>query len=248
MDQVLEITLIGLLAGVIGTGSGGLVALVLRKPRNEVLSFLLGFAGGIMLAIVFTDLLPEAIEFGGFLTAIIGLVAGVILLLLMDIYLPHTHFFQGTDEHACYVRTGAMLGLGIAMHNLPEGIAIGTGYVASPVTGLALAITIALHNIPEGTAMATPLCAGGTRIGRTLLYTGLAGVPMGIGAFIGAVISNISPLVLSLSLGFAGGAMLYIIFDELIPDAQKLARGHSGTFGAVFGAIAGILILTLLHH
>ncbi len=245
--DILDITLIGFLAGIIGTGSGGLLALLLRKPKNELLSFVLGFAGGIMLAIVFTDLLPEAIEIGGFTTALFGLVMGTILILLIDLYLPHAHFSESKDGGPSYVRTGIMLGLGIAMHNLPEGIAIGAGYVASPSVGLALAVTISLHNIPEGLAMATPMNAGGLNVFKTLLYTGMAGIPMGIGAFIGSTISNISPYILSISLGFAGGAMLYIIFDELIPDAHNIAKGHSGTFGAVFGAIAGILLLSILH-
>ena len=247
MNHIYEITMIGLLAGIIGTGSGGLIALILKKPKKELLSFFLGFAGGIMLAIVFADLLPEAVEFGGILPAMAGLIVGTLLILALDLYLPHTHFFQGTDEYACYVRTGAMLGLGIAMHNLPEGIAIGAGYMASPALGLGLAITIAIHNVPEGMAMAAPMCAGGVSVKRVFLYTGMAGVPMGIGAFIGATVSNISPIVLSLALGFAGGAMLYIVFDELIPDAQKLAKGHSGTFGAVFGAIFGTILLYFLH-
>ncbi len=245
--DILDITLIGFLAGILGTGLGGLFALIIRKPKKELLSFFLGFAGGIMLAIVFTDLLPEAVEIGGFITALFGLVLGTILMLLLDIYLPHAHFSESTDGGTSYIRTGVMLGLGIAMHNLPEGIAIGAGYVASPSIGLALAVTISLHNVPEGLAMATPMNAGGLNVFKTLLYTGMAGVPMGIGAFIGSSISNISPYILSISLGFAGGAMLYIIFDELIPDAQNIAQGHSGTFGAIFGAIAGILLLYILH-
>ena len=257
MGDIANITLIGLLAGVLGTGLGGLAALIVRRPSHQLISFVLGFAGGIMLAIVLVDLVPEAMEIGGFIPAMLGMVAGTALVLLIDLYLPHSHFLEGSNEHASedydskdhssYVRTGAMLGLGIAMHNLPEGIAIGAGYVASPLVGLGLAITISLHNIPEGMCMATPMSIGGLKISKTLFYTGLAGVPMGIGAFIGSTISHISPLFLSIALGCAGGAMLYIIFDELIPDAQRIARGHSGTFGAVFGVILGILILSLLH-
>ncbi len=245
MDQIYNNTVIGFLAGIIGTGSGGLISLMLRKPKKELLSFVLGFSGGVMLAIIFTDLLPEAINTGGFIPALVGLVLGTLLILLTDILLPHAHFLGGTDKNSRYVRTGILLGLGIAMHNLPEGIAIGAGYVASSSLGLGLALTISIQNIPEGMAMAAPMNAGGMNIYKTLFYTGLAGVPMGIGAFIGSCISNISPLILSISLGFAGGAMLYLTFDELIPDAQRIAKGHSGTFGAVFGVITGILILTL---
>lgn len=247
MKQIYEITLMGFLAGIVGTGSGGLISLILRKPKKELLSFVLGFSGGIMLAIVFIDLLPEAVEIGGFIPAIIGLLLGTLLILLVDIFLPHAHFSGDTDNNSKYMRTGVLLGLGIAMHNLPEGIAIGAGYVASSSLGLALVVTLSLHNIPEGIAMAAPMNAGGMSIYKTLFYTGLAGVPMGVGTFIGASISNISYLVLSIALGFAGGAMIYITFDELIPDAQRIAKGHSGTFGAVFGVIAGILILSLTH-
>lgn len=246
VENVLRITLIGLGAGVIGTGSGAFIALFLKSPGKKLLSFFLGFAGGIMLAIVLNDLLPESIAAGNFLTAFSGLLIGAFFILLLDLKMPHFHFFEATDELARFIRTGTVLGLGIAMHNLPEGIAIGASYVASPTLGFTLAFTIALHNIPEGIAMACPLCVGGLRVRWIILYTALAGLPMGLGAFLGATLGAISDLVLSLSLGFAGGAMLYIIFGELIPGAQNAGDGHSGTFGAVFGTISGILLLAVI--
>ncbi len=248
MNAVWQITLIGLLAGVLGTSAGGTIALLLNNPRMQVVSFLLGFSGGIMLAVVLSDLLPEAIATGGFVWAMVGLLCGVGFITLLDLYLPHHHLFETGDENSNrFLRTGLILGLGIAMHNLPEGIAIGAGYVASPSLGLALALTIALHNVPEGIAMTNPLCAGGVRLCRVFLYTGLAGVPMGLGALVGATLGNISPLVLALALGLAGGAMLYIVFGELIPGAQESYPGLPGTFGAVLGVIAGALVLHLLH-
>lgn len=246
MNDIMQITLIGLAAGIIGTGSGTVIALFVRTPSRSLLGFILGFAGGIMLAIVLTDLLPESIEAGSFFLAFTGLLIGTLFILFVDLKIPHIHFFETTEELARFIRTGTILGLGIAMHNLPEGIAIGASYVASPALGFTLAITIALHNIPEGIAMACPLCAGGMRIRWILLYTAMAGLPMGLGAFAGASLGAISPAVLSLSLGFAGGAMLYIIFGELIPGAQNSGNGHSGTFGAVFGTIAGILLLSVI--
>ncbi len=246
MNEILKVTLVGLGAGVIGTGSGAIIALFVKNPSKGLLGFILGFAGGIMLAIVLTDLLPEAIEAGSFFIAFIGLLMGAILILVLDLKLPHFHFFETTEELARYIRTGTILGLGIAMHNLPEGIAIGASYVASPALGFTLAFTIALHNIPEGIAMACPLCAGGMRLRWILFYTAMAGLPMGLGAFLGSSLGAISSLVLSLSLGFAAGAMLYIIFGELIPGAQNAGGGHAGTFGAVFGTIAGVLLLSVI--
>ncbi len=246
MNTIIQITLIGLSAGVIGTGSGAFIALFLKKPGRATLGFILGFAGGIMLAIVLNDLLPESIEAGNFVTAFTGLLFGAIFILFLDLKMPHFHFFETTDELTRFIRTGTILGLGIAMHNLPEGIAIGASYVASPALGFTLALTIALHNIPEGIAMACPLCVGGMRLRWIILYTAMAGLPMGLGALIGATLGNISDLFLSLALGFAGGAMLYIIFGELIPGAQNSGNGHAGTFGAVFGTIAGILLLAVI--
>ncbi len=246
MNDILQITLVGLGAGVIGTGSGAVIALFVKNPSKSLLGFILGFAGGIMLAIVLTDLLPEAVEAGSFLIAFTGLIIGTLFILFIDLKIPHFHLFETTEELARYIRAGTILGLGIAMHNLPEGIAIGASYVASPALGFTLAVTIALHNVPEGLAMACPLCAGGMRLRWILFYTAMAGLPMGLGAFAGAIIGAISPLILSLALGFAGGAMLYIIFGELIPGAQKSGNGLAGTFGAVFGTIAGILLLSVI--
>ncbi len=246
MDSILQITLIGLGAGVIGTGSGALIALFLKSPGKKLLGFFLGFSGGIMLAIVFNDLLPESIETGNLITAFSGLLIGALFILLLDLKMPHFHFFESSDELARFIRTGTIIGLGIAMHNLPEGIAIGASYAASPALGYALAYMIALHNIPEGIAMACPLCVGGLQMRWIVLYTALAGLPMGIGALLGAALGAVSDLILSLALGFAGGAMLYIVFGELIPGAQNSGNGHPGTFGALFGTISGILLLSII--
>lgn len=245
MHDIFQATFIGLAAGVIGTGSGGAIALILKNPKNEHLSFILGFSGGIMLAIVLTDLLPEAVTLGSLKTAILGMLLGIALILFLDLYLPFFKELESIRGPARFIRTGAMLGLGIAMHNLPEGIAMGASYIRSPVLGMTLALTIALHNIPEGVAMAGPLHAGKLPAGRIILYTSLAGLPEGIGAFIGASVSSVSPLVLSLALSFAGGAMLYIITSELIPGAQKLAKGHEGFIGVIIGFLAGNLFLSL---
>ncbi|MGM0652627.1 MAG: ZIP family metal transporter, partial [Bacillota bacterium] len=135
MNDILQITMIGLVSGIAGTGSGTIIALFVRKPSRSLLGFTLGFAGGIMLAIVLTDLLPESIEAGNFYFAFIGLLTGTLFILFVDLKIPHIHFFETTEELARFIRTGTILGLGIAMHNLPEGIAIGASYVASPVLG-----------------------------------------------------------------------------------------------------------------
>lgn len=244
--SIWQVTMAGLFAGVVGTGVGGFIIASLGKPRQEVLSFVLGFSGGIMLAIIFIDLLPEGLSIGGTTSTFIGLLLGVALLIMLDFVVPHTHMSGGQDQRSHFVRISILMGLGIAMHNLPEGLAIGTGYVVSDVTGWRLMVTMMIQNIPEGMAMAGPMVAAGVNCPKCVGITAAAGLPMGLGALLGAIIGQVSPITLAISLGFAAGAMLYIVFDELIPEAQVQARGHSGTLGAVMGVIVGMAILYYL--
>ena len=244
MDKLdaFSIGMIGLAIGVLGTGAGGVVTAVMGRPSDGVLSTVLGFAGGIMLSIVFVELIPEAFAAGGIGPSVVGIFLGTLIIMALDLILPHTHLYSESEEGSRYVKTGLVLGLAIALHNLPEGLAIGSGYAVGVETGVGLAIAIALHDMPEGMAMATPMMIGGVDPKKIILWTALAGVPTGIGAWIGALVGGLSPTILALSLGFAAGAMLYIVFDEMIPDAQQLAKGHSGTFGGVAGVLAGILM------
>lgn len=198
-----------------------------------------------MISVVAFDLMPEAIESGGLVLAIGGLIAGVILVSLLDL-LPHTHFMASDRESSRFYKTGVIVGLGIAMHNLPEGLAIGAGYAHDVTLGLGLALVIAVHNFPEGMAMACPMVIAGMKPLRVVLATMAAGVPMAIGALLGSLVGGMSSGLLSLCLGFAGGAMLFVTCDELIPDAQELGSGHSGSFGIVAGVVVGILFTSLL--
>jgi len=247
MPTVLAATIIGMVAGVGGTGLGGLVSSVFRCVSSRVFSVILGFSAGVMLAVVGFDLMPEAIDAGGLEFAILGIVAGVFLISMLD-RLPHTHFLATDRESSRFIKAGVIVGLGIAMHNLPEGLAIGAGYYSDEALGIGLGLVIAVHNFPEGMAMACPMILGGMRPSRVIAATALAGLPMGIGALLGAILGAMSPAWLSISLGFAAGAMLFVTCDELIPDAQELAHGHSGTYGIVAGVVAGIIFTSLFHH
>lgn len=244
--NILNTTLIGLLAGVIGTGLGALIAIFLCKPTYTTISTVLGFSGGIMISIVCFDLIPESLAVGGILYGLTGIILGSIIIALLDYITPHAHFISDNDNRR-YVRTGILLGIGIAMHNLPEGLAIGAGYAHSTELGLSLAIVITLQNAPEGIAMAAPMYIGGVRPLKIILACLLAGLPMGIGAYIGAEVGTISEQFLSIALGFAAGAMLYISFDELIPQSHSIGRGHTATFSGVMGIIVGLLISVLLQ-
>jgi len=238
----LEVTLIGFGAGALGTGLGGVLALFLRKPSSRTLGLMLGLAAGVMLAIVFLELLEEGLE-TGIVYPVIGLFTGIAAFFLLDESFPHRHFVSEEVHNGHYVKKGMLIATGIALHNLPEGIAIGAGFAASTSLGISLAILIALHNIPEGLAVAIPLKAGGSRHRRIVLITLLAGLPMGVGAAVGALLGIISSAMLGISLGFAAGAMLYIVCDELIPDVYRLASAHVAIGGITAGVILGMVLI-----
>lgn len=241
----LEITLIGLMAGTMGTGIGGLLALSLLRPSNSVLGLMLGFSGGIMLSIVFMELLQKAAK-NSFAHMIVGLLLGILVFVYLDNYFPHWHYVSEETVGKAYVRKGVLIATGIALHNLPEGIAIGAGFASSEQMGITLAILIAAHNIPEGMAVGFPLYFGGLGRVKSLAITLMAGVPMGVGALLGALAGNISFSFLSLSLGFAAGAMLYIVCDELIPDVYRLASAHTAILGITAGILTGMLMVYYL--
>ena len=117
----------------------------------------------------------------------------------------------------------------------------GSGFEASIKLGLSLAIAICLHDIPEGISMAVPMKNGGVSIWKVLLYVILSGITTGIGAFFGAIIGNISQTIIAMSLGFAAGAMLYIVSGELIPESNKLYKGRISAVGNMIGFIIGII-------
>lgn len=247
MLTIVRATVVGLLAGVGGTGAGGFMALFFRRLSGRAYSTILGFSAGVMLSVVTFDLMPEAIAAGGLGMAVIGLLSGVFLVALLDL-LPHTHFMSSDSESSRFYRAGVIVGLGIAMHNLPEGMAIGACYSHEIGLGLGLALIIAIHNFPEGMAMACPMVIGGMGSYRIVLATAAAGIPMGIGALAGSAVGSLSPGLLSICLGLAGGAMLFVTCDELIPDAQELGSGHSGSFGIILGVIVGVFFMSLFQR
>lgn len=242
-NTLLQIALLGFLTGTIGTGIGGVFTLVLNKPSNHTFSFLLGFSGGLMISIVCFDLLPEAFV-SGVPLVIVGIILGVALITFLDELLSfHLSGKQYKDE---FLKAGKLMGLGIAAHNFPEGLAIGSGLAANETLGISLAIIILLHNIPEGIAMAAPLSISGISKFKVVLYTIYAGLPMGVGALIGGYVGNISDTFIGVSLGFAGGAMLFITCQEIIPKSNFLWRGRTSGFAIISGIICGIIMSNIL--
>ncbi|NLW06393.1 MAG: ZIP family metal transporter [Clostridia bacterium] len=241
MNGVLEVFVIGLLAGGLGTMLGGLITVACGRISRGFLSVIMGFAGGVMISIVCFDLIPEALEIAPIAYGLIGLVGGAIIISVIDLYIPHSHEVVA-DKKSRYLRAGILLAIGLTMHSFPEGLAVGASFAVGMSLGFKLTIIMSLQKIPEGMAITAPLLLGGVTKGRTIIGTFLVGLPMGIGALVGVIVGGISAYTLAVALGFAGGAMLYITCDSLIPDAHACSHGHSATFGIVAGIIVGIVI------
>lgn len=235
------------------TALGAILLFFIRQPGEKTLSSLLGFAGGVMLGISVFELMPEAAEFGSMTTAIVGFLLGAGTMYGLDRVLPHSHLSSSDDlvvenpekmgmTGSPILRTGYLVLFGIALHNLPEGLAIGAGLEASPELGLLIAVAIGLHNIPEGLAMAGPLKAGGLPMGKVVLFTLLAGLMTPLGTGIGLLVLQISPAMVAGSLAFASGAMVYIVNDELIPQANSM-NSHLANTGLIVGLLLAFALL-----
>ena len=265
------------LAGIAGTGLGGLIGAMLQKDSKRVVSLLLSFAGGVMLSVVCFDLVTEAIETNmgvGTVVASIAFGVGVTYLLnyLIDrktnpevphIDANHPKTADDLDEliHSDhlkqhYVRKDSKIGLfvagvvmacAIALHNVPEGMTIGASYASNDgVMGsaaLVLAVLIGLHNIPEGMAVSVPLISGGMTKWKAVLITACTGIPTVLGALVGYWLGEIGPLGLTMSLGFASGAMLYVVFGEILPQSILMYHSKLPAFSTIVGILVGMLII-----
>lgn len=146
------------------------------------------------------------------------------------------------NTDAGLLKAGILVAIGIALHNFPEGFAVGSGFEVSASLGFTITAVIIMHDIPEGIAMAVPMRAGGFSRFKSFSLTMMSGMPMGLGALFGALLGEISQGFVAGCLGFAGGAMLYIVYAELIPESKRLYKGRLSSFGSVLGIICGIAV------
>ena len=149
------------------------------------------------------------------------------------------------ERNVGLLKTGIIVSIGLALHNIPEGLAIGSGFDSSTSLGLSLAIAICLHDIPEGISMAVPMKNGGMSPLKVMIYVILSGIATGIGALIGAIVGNISVGIIAICLSFAAGAMLYIVTGELIPEANELYKGRITALGNMMGFIIGLFAMLM---
>ena len=245
--EILKTTLLGLFFGTFGTTIGGILGVVIKKQSNKFLSFILALASGLMMAVICFDLIPEALEISNILEVIIGVILGIIAMIFCDLLVDKkfSNKIQVNNKQSKLLKTGMIVSIGLAIHNFPEGLAIGSGFESSLKLGLSLAIAICLHDVPEGISMSIPMKNGGMNPFKVIFYVILSGVTTGIGAFFGAIIGSISEQVISVCLSFAAGAMLYIVSGELIPESNSLYHGRMTAVGNMLGFLIGIFATKL---
>jgi len=260
------------LAG-LSTGIGSTVAFFIRTPKYSYLAVLLGFSAGVMIYIAFTELLGTAIEDVGFVTANIAFFIGILLIAVIDILVPHEYEEErvtgsdpsladtgkqkraglppqlATPSKSSLKRTGMLLALGIAIHNFPEGLVTFTCAATGDIAfGVMIAVAIGIHNIPEGIAVSVPIFHATGRRRQAFTYSFLAGLAEPVGALIGygILLPFLTPTLLSSTLAFAAGVMIYISLDEILPLAYRYGREHLVIIGLGTGMAVMAVSLFLL--
>jgi ZIP family zinc transporter len=225
--------LLGAVVGAAGTVVGGVIAMLIGGRVREPRPFL-AFAGGMMIAVVFFDMLIESAQVGSVWTMVGGAAAGGAFFALASPLASH-------EETPSLRAMGILVLAGIALHNLPEGLAIGSSLVENERIALSLSLLMLVHNVPEGVAVCLPLRLSGMRIAKILWLAFLTGIPTAAGALIGTAVGSISLEMISLCISFAGGAMLYISLKELIPAAGE-KKALFALLGLCFGFFMTMLV------
>jgi ZIP family zinc transporter len=254
-----DVVIYGLMAAA-ATGIGGLLPILFWRPGYRFLAASLGVAGGAMLSITILGLVPMALQQRP-AGAMLGLVIGLLAFATLDEILSHRDTTaiacdliptsgpageapggdsQNQTVQAALVQTADLVALAIPLHGVAEGLAIGAGVSAFPGLGLVIAAALIVHKLPEGIAIATPLVALGRAKSFVLRVTITRGLALLVGALLGLFVAGTSPLFLSVMLGIAGGAMLYISIDEMLHNSHQC--GHPQV--ARWGMIAGMLVMT----
>lgn len=250
MSDTIKIV-IGLIIPLAGTVLGAAMVFFLKGEMNpKVQKALLGFASGVMIAASVWSLLIPAIDMtteqGGikWLPCSVGFMLGVGFLLLLDTLIPHLHMDSGEPEgRKSTFSKSLMLILAVTLHNIPEGMAVGVvfaRFAASSTTipaasAFALAIGIAIQNFPEGAIISMPLLGTGISKRKAFSYGVLSGIVEPIGAVLTIILTSLITPVLPYILSFAAGAMIYVVIEELIPEAQSGTHSNIGTIGAAVG-------------
>ena len=227
---------------------GAIIGFAFKKISHKFSDIILSFAAGIMLAAAVLGLILPSLEYGGkwgLLITVAGIFSGAVCLNLIDKLVPHLHGLLGTENEAhnnARLNKVLLFVLAIAIHNLPEGIAAGVGFGSGDISkAFLIAGGIALQNIPEGMVIIAPMLAAGVPPKTTFLCAAATGVVEVVGTFIGYFAVSLSAAVLPFALSFAGGTMLYVISDEMIPETHA----HGSQRGATYALLVGFCVMLI---
>ena len=224
------------------TAIGAVIGFIFKKISHRFSDVVLSFAAGVMLAAAVLGLILPSLEYGGefgLLITVAGVFAGAVCLNLIDRLVPHLHRLAGADieaHHNTNLSKVLLFVIAIAIHNLPEGIAAGVGFGSGDVSqALIIAAGIALQNIPEGMVIIGPMLAAGISPRRTLVFALLTGLVEVLGTLIGYFAVSLASAILPFALAFAGGTMLYVVSDEMIPETHAHGNERSATYALLVG-------------
>ncbi len=232
---------------------GAILGFVFKKISHRFSDIVLSFAAGVMLSAAIVGLILPSLSYGGtggIIVTIIGIFCGALILHLLDKIVPHLHRLSGvdTEQHqgqSEQLNKILLFVMAIAIHNLPEGIAAGVGFgTDNPGEALTIAAGIALQNIPEGMVIIGPMLAAGMSHERTFTAALMTGVVEVIGTLLGYFAVSVSTAILPFALAFAGGTMLYVISDEMIPETHA----HGSQCGATYSLLAGFCLMLAMSH
>lgn len=225
---------------------GSLLGFVFKKISHKFSDIVLSFAAGVMLAAAVLGLILPSLDYGGewgILITVAGIFVGALCLNLVDKLVPHLHKMVGSDTEAhsnANLSKVLLFVMAIAIHNLPEGIAAGVGFGAGDVSeAMLIAGGIALQNIPEGMVIIGPMLAAGVKPGKTFLIAAVTGLVEVAGTLIGYFAVSLASAILPFALAFAGGTMLYVISDEMIPETHA----HGSERGATYALLVGFCVM-----
>lgn len=252
-----KVVVIGFLASILAglaTGLGALPALFFKTISDKLFNSLLGAAAGIMLAATAFSLLVPGMDFGNLLWPgkglwIVsgGMLIGAIFLHISDSRLPHIHFDSTSDVELESIQKLSLFIIAITIHNFPEGMSVGVSFGSGDMkNGIVLATAIALQNIPEGLAVALPLVGLGYNKWKAVGIATLTGLVEPVGGLLGITMVTIFSPILPFAMGFAAGAMLFVISEEIIPETHAKGRSRYATFSLMIGFIIMMALDNLL--
>lgn len=226
---------------------GILISFITANAGDKFKGTLLGFIGGLLLSVVCFDLIPDAFQNSNIEIGIVSMLLGLTFSTILDGVLNQHLTKSSKDKRQHLYKAAIFMTIGVAIDNFPSGIALGSMFAISTIKGIQLALILFIHAIPEGLTIGYFLKESKKNLFTVLLLSIIASVPMGLGASIGATISKVSPQIISVSLAFASGLILYVVFRETLEEARETWRGRLSTIGNVLGMILGFLTVTLIH-